>query len=126
MKYTNKHNGHNGDVQYFSIDILPEVVKKVKQQPVAFGETHNHAHIITGDCELFQDDSSIFYVKTGPGKSWVQHTFENLITQETYNKQEPVEIADHLPKELLPNTVYKIGIHRKYNPYQKIWEKTRD
>lgn len=126
MKYTNKHNGHGGDVQCFSIDTLPKTAKKVNQQPLALGESHNHAHIVTGDCELFQDDEQVFYVKTGSGKSWLQHTFESQITQETYNSQEPVEIADHLPDELLPNTIYKIGIHRKYNPYQKIWEKTRD
>ena len=123
--YTKKHNGHNGDVQYFSIKSLPKNAKKINQKPVALGELHNHAHIVTGDCELYEDDEAL-YVKTGNGKSWVQHTFESLLTQETYTKQFPVEVADHMPKELLPNTVYKIGIHQKYNPYQKVWEKTVD
>jgi ATP-dependent protease HslVU (ClpYQ) peptidase subunit len=125
MKYTNKHNGHNGDVQFFSIDKLPDNIKKVENCPVALGESHNHAHIVTGDCELYQDEES-FYVKTGKGKSFAQHTFESLLTKETYTKEETVEVADHLPKELLPNTIYKIGIHKKYNPYQKIWDRVKD
>ena len=126
MNYTKKHNGHAGDTQYFSIDKLPETAKKVAQQPIALGEQHNHAHIITGDCELFQDDENVFYVKTGKGKTLAQHTFESMITNDTYNKQETIEIADHNPCELLPNTIYRVGIHKKYNPYQKIWEKVRD
>ena len=125
MKYTGKHNGHNGDVQFFSIDILPEQANRVNNQPIALGETHNHAHIATGDCKLY-NDGEFFYVKTGVGKSFVQHTFESLLTQETYQKKEAVEIADHLPKELLPNTIYKVGIHKKYDPFQKIWEKVTD
>ena len=126
MSYTKKHNGHNGDVQFFSIDNLPTTAKKVMNQPVALGELHDHAHVITGDCELFQDEENVFYVKTGAGKSFAQHTFQSLLQNDTYSRQEAIEVADHLPKELLPNTVYKIGIHQKYNPYEKVWEKTVD
>ena len=126
MNYSNVHNGHAGDVQCFSIKELPSTAKKINQQPLALGENHNHAHIVTGDCELFIDDDNTFYVKTGAGKSLLQHTFESMIKTDTYNSQEPVEIADHLPCELIPDTIYKIGIHQKYNPYQQIWEKVRD
>lgn len=126
MSYSNVHNGHAGDVQCFSIVKLPSTAKKITQQPLALGESHNHAHIVTGDCELFIDDENIFYVKTGAGKSLLQHTFESMIKSDTYNSQEPVEIADHLPCELMPDTIYQIGIHRKYNPFQKIWEKVVD
>lgn len=126
MNYTNVHNGHAGDVQCFSIEKLPSTAKKINQQPLAIGESHDHAHIATGDCELYMDDTNTFYLKTGKGKSLLQHTFESIIKNDTYNSQEPVEIADHNPCELLPNTTYKIGIHRKYNPYAKIWEKVID
>ena len=126
MSYTKQHNGHNGDVQFFSVDTLPRSAKKVMNQPVALGEQHDHAHIITGDCELFQDDDQVFYVKTGVGKSFAQHTFQSLLSNDIYSRQEAIEVADHLPKELLPNTIYKIGIHQKYNPYSKVWEKTID
>lgn len=126
MNYTNEHNGHAGDTQYFSIDNLPKNAKKVKKQPIAFGESHNHAHIITGDYELFQDEKNIFYIKTGPGKTLAQHTFESMITNETYDSQELVTVADHLPCELLPKKIYRVGIHRKYEPYKKIWEQVRD
>ena len=124
--YTKKHNGHNGDVQFFSIDQLPSGVKKVMNQPLALGEQHDHAHVVTGDCELFQDDEQNFYVKTGAGKSFAQHTFQSLLRNDTYSRQEPIEVADHLPVELLPDTVYKIGIHQKYDPFLKVWEKTVD
>lgn len=127
MNYTNVHNGHAGDVQCFSIKKLPSTAKKINQQPLALGENHDHAHIVTGDCELFVDNNdNSFYVKTGAGKSLLQHTFESAIKNDTYCSQESVEVADHQPCELMPNTVYKIGIHRKYNPYQKIWKKVQD
>jgi hypothetical protein len=125
MKYTNKHNGHGGDVQLFSIDKLPVNAKRIPQKPIALGESHDHAHIVTGDCELFEESGEL-YVKTGKGKSWLQHTFESLIKQETYNSQEPVEVADHTPVELMPETIYKIGIQQKYNPYEKIWTEVVD
>jgi len=126
MKYTGKHSGHTGDVELFSIDTLPENVKRINNQPVALGEKSDHAHIITGDVELFQDDKGDFYAKTGKGKAWSQHTFYSKITDSMYDATEPVEVADHLPCELLPETIYHIGIQKQFDPYEKVWNKVRD
>lgn len=126
MKYTNKHSGHTGDVQLFSIDQLPQDVKKIKNCPVAYGETSGHIHVITGDVELFQDNEGNYFAKTGKGKAWSQHTLQNQFTDSLYDSQEPVVTADHLPCELLPETIYHIGIQKQYNPYEKIWNKVVD
>lgn len=125
MNYTNRHNGHGGDVQLFSVDKLPSGAKLIVNRPIALGEKNNHAHIITGDCELYEDEN-VLYVKTGKGKSWLQHTFLSQIVPETFSTQEPVVVADHKPVELMPETIYKIGIQQKYDPYEKIWTKVVD
>jgi hypothetical protein len=126
MKYTNKSNGHTGDVELFSIDTLPSTAKKITNTPVAYGETSGHIHVITGDVELFQDEKGDYFAKTGKGKSWSQHTLQSGFKDSMYNSQEPITVADHLPCELLPETIYHIGIQKQYDPYEKVWDKVID
>jgi hypothetical protein len=125
MKYTNKSNGHVGDVQYFSIDKLPNGAKKVENQPVAFGEKSGHIHINTGDCELYELNNE-FYLVVGPDGALSQHIHQSNMRADTYTKNVPAEKADHNPGILSPNTIYKIGIHKRKKHFSKVWEKVID
>lgn len=125
MEFTNKHNGHVGDVQMFSIDKLPEGAKKIKNQPVAFGEKSGHIHINTGNCELFELDGE-YFLTTGNDGAYAQHIHQSKLTKETYTTNAPLKKADHNPAKLLPNTIYKIGIHKRKKHFSKVWEKVTD
>ena len=66
---------HGGDVQCYVIDKIPAGAKKVTSvegRIIARGETSGHAHILTGDVELFELDGQIFAV-VGKDGAYHQH-----------------------------------------------------
>lgn len=122
----NKHNGFCGDVQYYSIDKLPEGAKKVEPRPVAFGEKTGHIHINTGDCELFQDAEGNYFVAVGKDGAFAQHIHQSKLSPQTYITNAPLEKADHKPQRLQPNTFYFVPIHRRKKHFSRVFERLMD
>lgn len=117
---------HTGDVQAVE-SILPKNAKAISKKPVAYGEKSGHLHVITGDYEMLEDEKTKdVYVKVGPEGAWSQHIHETIWKKANFDTKEVLEKADHKPARLLPNKVYRIGIHKAYNPYKKIFEKVID
>lgn len=115
---------HQGDVQCITTDTIPSNVKKISKKPVALGELSGHQHVISGDYELFEDESGNMFAAVGSDGATLQHIHESNFV--SFDKNVAMPIADHKPIELKSNTNYKIGIHRKYNPFAKIFEKVID
>lgn len=117
--------GHQGDVQFVSVQDLPTTSKKIEKQPVALGEHSGHQHVITGDYDLYQEENFL-YADIKEGGAILQHIHESNF--KNFDTQEVISKADHHPitKSLKPNTIYKIGIHKKYNPFLKVWEQVID
>jgi len=115
-----------GDVQVIET-ILPETAKIINKQPIAYGEKSGHIHVITGDYEMLED-GSFKYVKVGPKGAFSQHVHQTIWDKNIagYDTQELLQQADHKPAKLLPNKVYKIGIHQVYDPYLDIKNKVID
>lgn len=125
-KKTQKQFIHTGDVQAVESN-LPKNAKVIDKKPVAFGEKSGHLHVITGDYEMLEDEETKdVYVKIGKGGAWSQHVHETIWKKANYDTQELLQKADHNPSQLLPGKVYRIGIHKAYNPYKKIFEKVID
>jgi len=116
--------GMQGDVQFKQIDNLPYNAKKITNKPIAYGETTGHAHVLTGNVELFELDNKMFAVVGNDGAR-LQHVRENNITPKCMREVVELPVADH-KSILLPGGVYEIGIQKQYNPYEKIFEKVRD
>lgn len=117
---------HTGDVQAIETS-MPEKVKVISKRPVAFGEKSGHLHVITGDYDMFEDEQTKdVYVKVGSKGAFSQHVHETIWKNANYDTMEQLQKADHKPSRLLPNKVYRIGIHKAYNPYKKIFEKVID
>jgi hypothetical protein len=118
--------GHQGDVQFKSVDKIPSTATKIEKKPIALGEHSGHQHVITGDYELFEDKEGNIFAAIGNDGATLQHIHESKF--KGFDKKEIVEIADHKPivEALKPNTSYKFCIHKKFNPFAKVWEKVGD
>lgn len=116
---------HQGDVQLIETT-LPKSAKSITKRPLALGEKSGHQHLVTGDYELFEDETGNIYVSAGNAGCVLQHIHESVLKQNTVNSKEILPIADHKVIELQPKTVYKVGIHQKYEPFKKVFEKVID
>ena len=125
MNFTNKTNGHQGDVQFFSIDKIPSNAKKIAKSFLAKSEKSGHAHALCGDYELFELEDKGFVIKVGSDGCTLNHTQMQLLTPEYWDKNQVMEIADHRPTSFAEG-IYYIGIQRRKKPFQKVWEKVTD
>jgi hypothetical protein len=115
--------GHQGDVQ-FKETSLPSGAVPIDHKPLALGEHSGHLHAVTGDVHLFEHNGTIF-AAVGNDGAFLQHVHESVFKGQ-YSLNEELPKADHHPHPLKPNTVYEFGIHKKYNPFQKVFERVVD
>lgn len=118
-----KEMNMQGDVQIITSK-LPRSAKKVEKKPIALGEVSGHQHVVTGDYELFEDEKSNIYVVVGEKGAMLQHIHQSFF--KGYDVKETLPVADHKAIELLPNTTYLTGIHKRYDPFKKVWERVID
>lgn len=118
--------GHQGDVQYMSIDSLPADAKRIDKKPVALGEHSGHQHVVTGDYEMFEDEKSNIFITVGNAGAVLQHIHESNF--KSFDTKALIGKADHnaCTKTLVPGKVYKFGIHQRYEPFKKVFEKVQD
>ena len=126
MKTTGKFNWHGGDAQGFSIDKIPSGAKPITPEPIAYGETSGHVHVLTGDVQLFKDDSGIMYAAVGSDGAYHQHIHDTELKPETYKVNKNISTADHTKECRIKPGNYLIGIHQKYEPFKKVFEKVID
>lgn len=119
---------HGGDVQCYAIDKIPAGAKKVTSvegRIIARGETSGHAHILTGDVELFELDGQMF-AAVGKDGAYHQHYKEANIKEETFTVNKNISDCDHTKDCRLPEGIYAIGLDRQYDPHEGIWRKNLD
>lgn len=121
---TLKLKGHQGDVQFKTINALPENAKKINNRPLAYGEVSGHVHVLTGDVELFEIEGTTYAVVGGDGAR-MQHVMENNLKPACMTEVVELPIADH-KSILFPPGTYEIGIQKQYNPYEKVFERVLD
>lgn len=116
--------GHQGDVQFRSITSLPREAKKVKNQPLAYGEHSGHQHVLTGDVELFEFEGRLIAV-VGKDGARLQHIHESVMSEKAWSSTTELQKADH-NAHLLPEGTYEFFIQNSYNPYSKLMERVVD
>lgn len=126
VEFTGKFNWMGGDVEGFSIYELPKDVQKMDNHPIAYGETSGHVHVITGDVQLFQDGEGKVYAAVGSDGAFHQHLHESQLKPEIYKVNKNISTADHTKECRIEPGNYLIGIHQKYEPFKKIFEKVID
>ncbi len=125
LKFDNKFNAHQGDVQMHSIAKLPTDAKKVEKTFFAKSEKSGHAHALCGDYELYETEVGARFIVVGKEGATLNHTAYKNLTTEYWDRNEVLPVADHKPT-LLPAGIYHVGIQRRINPYRAVWEKVRD
>jgi len=115
--------GMQGDVQFKAV-ALPKNANKISNKPIALGEHSGHCHAITGDAELFEHEG-IIYATVGKDGAILQHIHESVLKND-FKTKKVLPVADHKPIHLSPNQTYVFGIHKKYNPFKKVFEKVQD
>jgi len=115
--------GHGGDVQFMETK-LPASAVKIENKPVAYGEHSGHIHVVTGDVDMYEDNGTMYAV-VGKKGGWLQHVHQSVF-QNRYGMTSPIEKADHKPIELENGKTYVFGIHKRYNPFAKVWENAKD
>ena len=118
---------HQGDVQGRQISELPKNLKKVKNQPVAYGEHSGHQHCLTGDVELFMAEDGTFFAAVGSDGATMQHIHESSMfnNESAWTSTKELPMADHKPLHL-PSGIYEIYIQNSYNPYSRLMERVLD
>jgi hypothetical protein len=124
MKFTNKFNAHQGDVQMFSIDAVPSNAKKIEKTFFAKSEKSGHTHALCGDYELFEVEGG-HVIKVGSDGATLNHTGHQNLTSEYWDKNKILPVADHKPT-LLGEGVYFVGIQRRKKHFSRVFEKVRD
>lgn len=127
IKFTNKYNAHQGDVQMLSIDKLPSnAVRLEKKEFIAKSERSGHAHALCGDYEMFTAEGyDGFFVNVKGELAVMNHAKYAILNERVLSTPKETEIADHKPT-IIPAGTYYIGIQRRVNPYSSIWEKVKD
>jgi hypothetical protein len=125
IKFNNKANAHQGDVQIHSIDALPSGLKKLEKTFFAKSEKTGHAHALCGDYELYEDDKGSRFIVVGHDGCTLNHTGYANLTKEYWDTNKVLPIADHKPT-ILRQGVYHVGIQRRVNPFSAVWEKVLD
>lgn len=115
---------HQGDVQLITSN-KPSGLKSVAKKPLALGEKSGHQHVITGDYELLENEVGELFVSVGNAGAVLQHIHESNFTG-NWNSTTEMPAADHKSITLEPDSFFKVGIHRKYEPFAKVWESVAD
>ncbi len=127
MKVTNQV-AHGGDVQIYAVDSIPAGAKKVTSKNdkiLARGETSGHAHVLTGDVELFEFEGQTF-AAVGKDGAYHQHIQEASITEEIFTVNKNISNCDHTKECRIEQGVYIIGIDQQFDPHASVWIQNKD
>jgi len=119
-----KIKGHQGDVQFASIEKIPAAAIKVANRPIAYGEHSGHQHVLTGDVEMFEFEGRLI-AAVGSDGARLQHCHESNFNDKCWTTTEEIPVADHA-SHLLPPGNYEFYTQNSYNPYSKLMEKVVD
>lgn len=119
-----KIRGHQGDVQFKSIDLIPSEAIKISNKPIALGEHSGHMHVLTGDVELFEFEGRVIASVGGDGAR-LQHVHESNFSSDLWVTTTELPVADHA-SHFFSEGKYEFFIQNSYNPYTKLMEEVQD
>jgi len=123
-KKTSQIIGHQGDVQFKTIQSVPKGATPISNKPIAYGEHSGHQHVLTGDVQMFEYEGRIITAVGGDGAR-LQHVHESNFSDKLWTTTKELPKADH-GSHFLPEGVYEFYIQNSYNPYNKLMEQVID
>ena len=94
-------------------------LKERKNRIIARGELSNHAHIITGECEIIEKNESVI-IKAGKNCA-IKHLLES-----EFLKGKEIWTGEHEDIELIEGESYEYVQQIQYNPYKEGIERVID
>lgn len=115
--------GHQGDTQWYKIDVLPKGLKKLSNQFIAKSEKSGSVHVLCGNYEMYEyEDGFVMDVKED---CVLNHTFQSNLANNAIKKAKELPKKDHR-HSVIPKGYYVVGIQRRYDPLERIMKKVVD
>lgn len=111
---TNKIQYRQGDVLLVAVDDIPKDAKKAKNNIIAYGESSNHCHAMTGEVDVLEKDGESYMVVGADGK--LEHVRVDNPGSWT---------GEHLPIAVPPGK-YRVVHQQEYDPWEKHSRLARD
>lgn len=111
---TNNKHYRQGDVLLIAVDSIPKDAKKAKNNIIAYGESSDHCHAMTGDVEVLEENGTSYLCVGENGK--LEHV--KVSSPGTWT-------GEHHPIEV-PTGNYRVVHQREYDPYEKHARLARD
>jgi hypothetical protein len=84
------------------------------------GETSNHSHIVTGECEIIEENNEVI-IKAGKNCA-IKHLIESVFVEKGVEQW----TGEHTDIPLKEGEIYKYVQQQEYNPYEKAIQKVVD
>ena len=120
MKTNGKFNGHQGDIQFFSIDCIPANAKKIDKTFIAKSERSGHSHTLCGEYDMYEVENG-YVIEIKDNEAVLNHVAYNLLTEEIKRTPKALPKADHEPT-FIKKGIYFFGIQKRKKHFSKIWE----
>jgi hypothetical protein len=95
-------------------------LKDRKNRIIARGETSNHSHIITGECEIEEKNGEV--IITAGKNCAIKHLIESVFVETGVEQW----TQEHTDIQLTEGEQYKYVQQIEYNPYEKAIQNVRD
>ena len=122
MKFTGL-SMHQGDVQIFKIDSIPQNAKKVEKQFIAASERSGSFHALFGNYDQYEVDGG--YVLDVKEKCILNHSLKEHLIGKTLDECKELPKKDHRFTEINPGK-YFFGIQQRFDPLKGFFEKVKD
>jgi len=117
------NNFHQGDTQWFSIDKLPDDIKKIEKQFIAASEQSGSFHALFGNYDIYEDKDC--FVIDAKEECILNHSLKESLRDKSLNIAEVLPKKDHR-HTIVPKGIYIVGIQQRFDPLAGIKKKVID
>lgn len=115
-------NFHQGDTQWFQIEVVPQEAKRIEKRFIAASERSGSFHALFGNYDVYeQEDGFVIDVKE---ECILNHSLQKDICR-SMNESKILPKKDHR-HTVVGKGIYFVGIQQRFDPLSGIKEKVKD
>jgi|SRR5690554_6332243 len=116
---------HQGDTQWFKVDMIPYGAEKVDKKFIAASERSGSFHALFGDYDMYEAFGG-FVIETKEECILNHSLAEHLKDSElTMDEARILAKKDHR-HTIIPKGIYAVGIQRRFDPTENHWSRVCD
>lgn len=126
MKVFLEQFAHQGDTQWFKVNIVPRFAKKVEKRFIAASERSGSFHALFGNYDMYELFDGNFLIETKE-ECILNHSLAAHLKDSELTMDEARILAkkDHR-HTVIPKGIYAVGIQRRFDPTKNHWRRVRD